>query len=55
MGDCEHEYWWITTPAGKTVIGPFESLDLAMRVRTYVESAVLRDDLIVCEGGPDGV
>ncbi len=34
------ERWWITTaafPEGQKILGPFESQELALKVRSYVE------------------
>jgi hypothetical protein len=38
--------FWIFWPDGQR-LGPFESVDLAIRVRSYVEVAEKREDLYV--------
>ncbi len=48
----ERNKWWITTgplsKGGTLVLGPFESRDLALDVRVYVEKVRKTDQLWVC-------
>lgn len=50
--------WWITTDAlargGKKILGPFESQELALEVRVYVEAAHKTDQYWVDNEGEAG-